>query len=252
MKKLLALLTVVGFSQYTNADDAVSGAWYAEFIGGLGVLSNDLSGTGFSSALPFTMGSDFGLKLGYEPGMQNLDYAVQYRGQAFTFETPSSISPAKINATRSETQLLAKMTPFLTGWQKEITLGVGYQFVNYVADVTTPNVVMTGQTVSGIYLTGEYNVTFNEDINSVLNIGLFLPHSFSESNAQTGYGFKFLGYSFGIDFEWRLSETWMFMTGMQFQHEQISFSGTGDRSVSDATDGRSLITIPIKARWNFY
>ncbi|MBX3034495.1 MAG: hypothetical protein KF865_11275 [Bdellovibrionaceae bacterium] len=245
MKATLILIMLFGFSWTVHAQSSIEEGRFVSLYSGYGMLSSDLSGSGFNSNLPARGAGIFGASASYQGSESNARFSVDYNRIAASYNSPSGISPGSISLTREEFSFLATFAPWENGKVENLRLGIGYEYLKSAGSDTLPNNVVNRQTSQGILLSLSYLEKFGSDFSLLGEIRLYLPHQISEGPQTTGYNPKMMGEEARLIGEYLFSESMSVFTGVTYRQDQVSFDGSVDRGVTGGRDTRTLIAFPV-------
>lgn len=244
MKWLMLIFAYPCFAQ-----DVLNSGLRVEGNFGMSSMSSKLEGTGFSADQKNSAGTTFGgnVSFGWPNGFRVFAKFQQTEAQ---MDTPTSVTPDKIDARREETSIYVLANMSEDSSKSPFRLGIGYALLNYSVDSTTP-VLMTTQSSQGLMLMGEKDFEVGESWRSGLGLSLYLPHTFSEQNTNTGFNPRFVGLEFSGRIAYVLREDIQIYLMPVLRQDTVKFDGSGNRGVTGGIDSRTTILIPLGMRVDF-
>lgn len=216
------------------------------FLGG--VMANNYNLTtssGYSIKLPPAVGPFLGLHFLYSP-----NGASQYFFEAWEerrkFKTITGVTPGPLEVKDRVVTL-----GFRTPTAKRFYLEPFYRWQMKLVDEIRPIAVMTASQLHGIGLRiGMEREKENFWRNSV-HVGVFSPVFYKERFQRTGN--SRLRFSFDLQnrFRYFLKNNFYLGVGLQFQVDAYSYSGRGDRSISDSRERWLKLAIPLEVGRRF-
>lgn len=247
---LIAFVCSLLFSPLALAEDFGSEGFSLDIGGGLSYMDAQLEGTGFAGKLPSTQGMAYGAVVSRGWSKRGMKLSLKYNQAQADMDAPSTVTPSSISAVRSEygLSLLATASETFLG---SFRYGAGYQVVQYAVDDNTPALI-TDQTTYGFAIYLERDIQFSEKWFSTLDLSVYAPNNFSERDANSGFNARFLGLGIGYQLNFKVKEELAIYLGVDYRRDAVGFSGTGARGTTNARDTRTLISVPVGIRWDFF
>jgi hypothetical protein len=217
--------------------------------GGIATMGTKLDGTGFAGDLSSSKARAFGGEIG-KNWAKGFKMRLRYTFANSDFNPPSAVQPSVIKGARNEFLAYGLINPGLEGWLEDVWIGVGYTYLTHKYDDSVP-AIATSQMSQGLTLAANVDPWFNDSWGAGFLGLIYMPNTFSEKKVSTGVNPKYLGIEadFRLKFRWR--EDLYIYTGGRYRRDSVRFDGTGNRSVTAATDTRTEITVPVGFHYDF-
>lgn len=216
---------------------------------GFALMATQLEGTGFAGDLSSEQGRTYGGSFGrdWERGYK---LRLRYSTSSADFDPPSTVSPSIIAGSRTEYSVYGASNLGPEGWQENTWLGLGYAHLQYHFDDSSP-AIATKQSSRGLTLLAGHDCWWDSGWSLSTMAMLYLPHQFSEKDANSGFNPNQLGYEAEVRLRNLLREDLIAFIGVRYRVDTVGFDGTGSRGVTGATDTRTELTIPIGFNFSF-
>lgn len=215
---------------------------YVSAYGGYGILSSELSGSGFNTELPSRGGLSYGADISYQRPDSDAWFDLSYAKTSVDQSAPNGVTPQQISTYLEDWRFIFS---FAIPNSDKFRIGLGYGFLKSGGTSTSPNNVLTTQTSQGLIVNASYIWQLKTNLELRSGLLIYLPHQVSESDQVTGHNPRYLGAEAKVSMEYVLSGPFVAFTGVSYRRDQVSFSGTGSRGVSGGKDVRTIWTIPL-------
>lgn len=249
MIKHLVVLTIAFSSAAASADEVLPDGFSVNAYGGMAIMGSKLEGTGFAGELSSSKGRAFGGEVG-KNWAKGFKMRLRYTYSDSDFNTPANVTPSIIKGSRSEYLFYGLINPNLGGWLESVWIGAGYTYLQHKFDDSSP-IITTSQKSQGLTLVANHDGWF-DDTWGLGFLGLiYMPHAISEKKINTGFNPNYLGIEADLRLKFRWREDLYVYAGARYRRDSVSFDGTGNRSVTAATDTRTEITVPVGFHLDF-
>lgn len=251
MKNVILFCLVILIQLSARANSVEEGR-YVALQTGYGILSSSLSGSGFNSDLPGKGNLIYGLDLTYRDSDNEVGYSFKYDKAESQETAPSGLTPADLTVSREDIRLMASFAP----WDEleSLRLGVGYSRLKTGATETSPNNILTEQISQGLMLNALWTSQLElMDSDVVVNYEglLYLPYEVRESAQVTGYNASYLGAEAKVTAEYPVWGEAVGFFGLGYRYDQVTYSGSVSRGVTDGTDVRTMMMIPVGIKFGY-
>lgn len=252
MKNTMTYLFVILLSSFAHAKNVDEGR-YLSLYSGYGSLSSSLTGSGFNADLPGKSGLILGSEISYQTKDTDNQFTIKYDKITLDQDAPSGVTPSNISVSREEFRFLFSFLPFDSGSLQDLKLSVGYALLESGATSTSPNNVMTKQNSQGFVFGASHKFKLPSASAFTVTPGVlfYLPHRFSESQQTTGYNSNYVGLEAQVMAEYLFSDNLLMFAGVSYRSDKVTFGGSVDRGVTNGTDTRVYISMPVGLKIGF-
>ncbi|MES2857217.1 MAG: hypothetical protein V4692_15215 [Bdellovibrionota bacterium] len=246
MKKLNSIITTLIISSCgATALASIDEGRFVVLRSGHASLSSNLTGSGTSTALQASSGILFDVDVSYQPESNTDRYGLSYFNATTNQTTGTGVTPRTVDVEVLSYQLHWTRQPWSEGLLSNFRFGLGYGYLESGASNTTPFVVMTNQKSHGPVLLVEHGAEPLPKFLVISKFQVYVPFELTESVQRTGYNRATIGLEASLDLEYLVQENFAISLGVGYQHQQSRFEGTGTRGVTDGTDARKMLKIPV-------
>lgn len=236
---------------FLSSANAIEASRQIALRSGYGRLTSQLSGAGFNADLPNRYSTVYGVDLAYRDPEAEFNYEFGYDRTSVDLVAPDALTPSAITAFREETTILATIAPWANDEKDGVRLKFGLSSVRFGGTETAPNEMLTTQEAVGVLVGASHTWSFAEKGSFTPEALLFLPFSVRESNQVTGYSPTSVGLNVRLLVEYEFFKDIAGFVGLEDRVERTEFKGSVSRGVTDGTDLRSFLSIPIGVRFGF-
>lgn len=136
-------------------------------------------------------------------------------------------------------------------WLRNLILGMGWQMQKRDATATTPNVVISAYRASGLKVSLESREKIAGKFSGQLRASIFLPNSYAERNTNTGRFQSARGFEFEAMGLYPIFDNLQATAGLSHQNFRASFSDSGNRGSSGATETSKAWIFPVGVQWDY-
>ena len=222
-------------------------------LGSFDWLMTELNGQGFRNDATSEVGNGFILHIDHSLDQKSLRAGFKYSQSSVDMDAPSSLSPSTIEVAREDFLFYMKAKPFSESAYADLRLGLGYYIFKYDADATTPNVLVTDQSLQGFLFSIDTDYVFNSSL--ILNYGanFYLPFKFNEEKSSTGEFREYYALELSALIDYSLGQTSDFAVsaGVSLRRDFAKFEGSGSRGSENAEDVRTSFRVPFGIKYSF-
>lgn len=218
---------------------------YISLQSGYGLLSSNLSGSGFNSNLPSKGNVLYGIDFSYQNANSDIRYNLKYDRISVDQNAPAGVTPTKLSVYREELRFMISILPWDSGHFENLRIGFGYGILHTGATDTSPNNVLTKQSSQGLLFNATHKMKLKSDWSMLSEFLIYLPHQIKESQQITGYNPKFIGSELKFLAEYSLADDLIGFAGASYRIDQVSYDGSVSRGVTGGQDTRTQLAIPI-------
>lgn len=222
-------------------------------MGGAGMDTYSLSGTGFTTNLPPTLSTLYGGEIRYRP--QNAVFSMFGRAllRKMKYTDLSGLTPSSVELTKTEMVGGLRFYLFNTAessFWNSFSIGVGYSAMIHNATETQPDQVITDSTARGLMLVAmqEFSLGSNP---CELAFEVHLPNSFQETGRNSGTFQSSTRYRLSGLFAIPLFSAVQLGLGFYASLSKNSFSGVGTRGTSNAQEQILDFGFPLQLKVDF-